>query len=497
MTNFRKDNLENAITERNIMLPEDVKWTNDKIVKALGDYTISRSPASKFSWGARYLQSLETVQLCRHLKDEMKTFKKYGVDPMEDPNYVAEFKENGARVFIYYDPAVGFQFFSRRESVTNFVNRNFTNVVLLIKDGIIKEPQDYVGKFNMRFILDGEVTVAGDTLSFENVEYNDTEDLLQSIIGSLPDRAKSFQKAGGRFIFNIFDCIFFEDKPKGIPPEVKFDYYAADKELTKEEIMWVESQFADYLKNACFKGYSSAKKLYNYLYTLRNTVPGDIRRLPFGKRRQLRKKLVQYLQQQNLPFVEVGGEDVHKVEYLDEVLGNACEGIILKELHAPYISALKSSRSHRACMKVKQSINALLTNKEMNEDFDVFITGINKPKSDRVKDMIGSLNCSVYIQEKDGTTTEHVIASVSGIPHDWKRELCAFDEYGEMVLNPAYYGKVIAINGMALTYKLKFQHAVLNNKVDLVFKDKNPDSCTWDREVLEGMIITRGNASVN
>jgi hypothetical protein len=61
-----------------------------------------------------------------------------------------------------------------------------------------------------------------------------------------------------------------------------------------------------------------------------------------------------------------------------------------------------------------------------------------------------------------------------------------------MILKPEYYGKVIAINGMALTHKLKFQHAVLFDKTDLVFKDKNPDSCVWDKAELEKMIITRG-----
>ena len=126
-----------------------------------------------------------------------------------------------------------------------------------------------------------------------------------------------------------------------------------------------------------------------------------------------------------------------------------------------------------------------------DKDFDVFISGINPPKSDRIKDMIGSLNCSVYINDGE-QTYEHVIASVSGIPHAWKRELCAFDEDGNMILNPKYYGKVIAINGLALTYKLKFQHAILFNKENLVFKDKDATSCTWDKEELEKMVITRG-----
>ena len=91
---MRKDELEVKITERHINLEDDVKWTNEKMIKKLGDYTIDHSPKKLFCWGQRYLQSLETVQLCRHLKDEMKSFEKAGIDPMTSNDFVAEFKEN-------------------------------------------------------------------------------------------------------------------------------------------------------------------------------------------------------------------------------------------------------------------------------------------------------------------------------------------------------------------------------------------------------------------
>ena len=487
---MRKDELELKLTEKHIMLEEDVKWTNEKMIKKLGDYTLDHTPKKNFCWGQRYLQSLETVQLCRHLKDEMKAFEKAGIDPMTSDDYVAEFKENGSRVFIYYSPEVGFKFFSRRESVSTFLNNELTDKILFIEKGLVTNPSDYIGKYNYRFILDGEVTVEG-SQNFEGIDYGDVEDLMQAIIGSLPERAKKFQLAGNRFIFNIFDCIYFEKAPKSLPPEVRFDYYASDKELSEDEIAWVEAHFADYLKASAFRGYKSSKKLYAYLYTLKDSLPCDIRKYPFIKRRKIRRGLVEFLKNKNLPFVEVEGEDKDKLGYLDDVLGEKAEGIILKEIHAPYISALKSSRSHRACMKVKQSINSMLKDSDSNNDFDVFIVGINPPKSDRIKDMIGSLNCAVYINDGE-KTYEHVIASVSGIPHDWKRELCAFDNEGKMILNPEYYGKVIAINGLALTYNLKFQHAVLFNKSGLVFKDKDAITCTWDKAELEKMIITRG-----
>ena len=310
---MRKDELEMKLAERQITLDESVKWTNEKMLKGLGDWTIEHSVKNAFCWGARYLQSLETVQLCRHLKDEMKSFEKAGINPIVSEDYVAEYKENGSRVFIYYDPATGFKFFSRRESVSTFLNNDLTNKILLIsKDGLVTNPSDYKGKYNYRFILDGEVTVDGSS-NFEGVDYgSDVEDLMQAIIGSLPDRAKAFQLAGNRFVFTIFDCIYFEKAPTGVPPEVHFDYKSSDEELTPEQVEWVESYFADYLRTAAFKSYSSSKKLYRYLYSLKNSLPNDIRKYPFIKRRKIRHALLEFLTGKGLPFKEIGGDIVTK-----------------------------------------------------------------------------------------------------------------------------------------------------------------------------------------
>jgi ATP-dependent DNA ligase len=195
-----------------------------------------------------------------------------------------------------------------------------------------------------------------------------------------------------------------------------------------------------------------------------------------------------------LPFYEVEGEDVNKIEFTENILSSGGEGSILKNIHAPYISTRR--RGHRAAMKVKQSISTMLSkeNSSLMEDFDVFITGANPPKSDRIKDMIGSLSCSVYIKKNDGKVIEHEIANVTGISHDWKRKLAAIDvNTGKITLNPEYEGKVIAIDGLALTAsKLKFQHATLKNKGNLEFKAKNPSECVWDEDILKEMTLTRG-----
>ena len=157
---------------------------------------------------------------------------------------------------------------------------------------------------------------------------------------------------------------------------------------------------------------------------------------------------------------------------------------------------MRSSRGHRAAMKVKQSIsNILSSDSRLAEDFDVFITGANPPKSDRIKDMIGSLKCSIYIKKEDGTVKEHEIANVSGLSHEWKKKMAAVDiETGKICLNPEYEGKVIAINGLALTQSnLKFQHATLKDNGKIEFKAKNPSECVWDEAVLKEMTLTRGH----
>ena len=495
--NFRKDRLEEAIHTYGLDLRNDIDWDNGRMIKALGDYFMSLEP-EKYSWGARYVQSLDTCMLCEHLK---KFLPQMNFNPMESENYVAEMKMNGMRLLTYYSPETGFEFFTRRESVSNYLNSNYKDKILFINKGLITEPKDYKGKFPYRFVIDGEILMDGIKSEVTTADIS-IEDYIQSIFSSNAERAIEFQKDGHAVKFVIFDVLFFQKAAEIENVNPAYDYETGllgedgkERKLTPEEIRWVEEHFSKFLQSAGFNGAGRAKKLYQYLLSLKNSIKGDVRRFPFYKRRELRKLIIAFLQKHNLPFYEVKGEDVYKTSYLEELLRAGEEGIIIKEIHAPYISSLKSFRSHRAAMKVKQSITKMLnSDPNLMEDFDVFITGANPPKSDRIKDMIGSLSCSVYIRKEDGTTEEHEIANISGLSHEWKRKLAAIDpETGKICLNPEYEGKVIAINGLALTQSnLKFQHATLKDNGKLEFKAKNPSECIWDEKALKDMTLTRG-----
>ena len=833
--NFRADRLESAMHSYGIEFDENIKWDNEKMIKRLGDFFIDLEPA-KYSWGARYVQSLNTVMLCKHMKDDID---KFPVSPLESDEYVAETKLNGMRCVLVYSPDTGFEFFTRRESVSNYLNGNITDKFLFIEKGIISEPKDYIGKFNYRFVLDGELLVEGIENEIQTTKVS-IEDYIQSIFSSNTERAKNFQKEGHALRMHVFDVLYFEKNPT-IPASWTPKYNYQDPEITAENVEWVNAHYSKYLEATGFNNISKNKKLCQYLISLKNTNENDLRNKPFKVRRNLRKLLVNMLKKNYLPFVEVEGEDENKIEFTENILSSGGEGCfksscrvtmadgflkpikdikegdsvlsyniekrefevrkvlrkinnglkpvgewlsishgslqgnevpskqnrfhriictknhnffdgigympinnmnycyelskklddyryqaligwllsdghidkngtitlsqkesspywkftvdmfqpftsngciktnvsgkgskigrlcinkeycipfwefnknkikyinqmneiafaylimgdgaknkntieisthsltekevqalirristlfgelkyslkkdkrvkhgsglsiyiwkesydkiknevipyihlseryktggndilfknppivqncikkvhilkkemkeynfqnksigawdleiegnhnffvenvlvhnsILKALHAPYVSGLRSTRNHRAAMKVKQSISTMLTNSELIEDFDVFITGANPPKSDRIKDMIGSLSCSVYIKKNDGKVIEHEIANVTGISHDWKRRLAATDvNTGKITLNPEYEGKVIAIDGLALTAsKLKFQHATLKNKGNLEFKAKNPSECIWDEDVLKDMTLTRG-----
>lgn len=481
---LRKEDIIAKINELGIDLVDGIKWTNDKMIKKLGDYYL----ADDKSFARNFVQSLETVQLCHHMKDELNFFK---TSPLEMDSFVSEFKLNGCRCVTCYSPEEGFRFFSRNETTTDFLNNEFTEKLVFIKNGVVTKGSDYKGKFPCRFVLDGELLVDDNTLNFEGRHYENMEDFLQGILSSLPQRAINYQLEGHPIRLTCYDVMYFEPVASDTAPVYKYDY--TEKKLTDSEVDWVVANFEPYLDDCGIKKKydRTTQLLFNYLYSLKDISKYDMRKYPFYKRRQARRKILEVLSKANLPFNEVDGEDNFKIDYLDNVLRSGGEGILVKCLDAPYIAALKSSRSHKACMKVKQTVSEMMKNDGRHMDFDVFISGCNPPKSNNIKDMIGALKCSIYLENEFGETVEHEIANISGIPHEWKREFALVGEDGKITLKPEYIGKVIAIDGMALSHtSLRFQHAVL--KEGVVFKDKAPKDCEWTKEALEKMVIVRG-----
>jgi hypothetical protein len=85
----------------------------------------------------------------------------------------------------------------------------------------------------------------------------------------------------------VFDVLYFEKNPI-IPVDWEPKYEYREREITPDLVQWVEGHYSKYLKSAGFKSAGRAKKLYQYLYTLKDSNKNDVRKYPFSKRRQLR-----------------------------------------------------------------------------------------------------------------------------------------------------------------------------------------------------------------
>ena len=324
-----KEELISRTCQWGINLPEDedIIWSNEALIKACGDKYLQEHPELD-NWAQRYVWSMSNVMLCKHMKDELKNFS---IPPIESDDYVAEFKENGMRIVVCYDPLkYGFELFTRKESDVTCLNGNITDKTLFINKGFVSEPKDWVGKFPYRFILDGEILADGDTV-LEGVEYgvNAVEDYIQSIFSAGTEKAKEIQKAGHNMSFHIFDVIYFQKDNLEEYPQPTYNY--KEEVLTPAGEKWVEEHFGDYLESAefikkCGKKKPKPKKLYQYLLSLRKMPRGSVMHLPFYKRRKLRHQLLEMLAKKNLPFVEVDGRDDAKITYLEEVLQAGGEG---------------------------------------------------------------------------------------------------------------------------------------------------------------------------
>ena len=498
-----KDDLQELITKKRIYLDDDIKWSNGLLIKRLGDEYLKEN-RELLTWAVSYVQSLDNFMLCKHLKDEVSNFDEY-TNPLTSDDWIAEVKKDDFRLYVVYDPEYGFELFSRRESVKTFLNSTFTDKVLFIKNGLVRQPKDFKYAFNYRFVLDCGITVGSGNTTFEGVDYSNSEDLLQAILGSLPERAREYQRNGNSLVINGFDVLWFEKDPQPIKKEDLPKFIYAERKVTAEDVKWIQHTFKSYLLTSGFADKlgnpmplnGKTKKLYSYLATLKDVSNNDVRKLPFSKRRKVRDSIISFLQENNLPFVHIDTEDTDKIAFADQIIREGGEGAILKNLNAPYISSMSSSRSHKAMLKIKQNVTQLLSNMDVNEDFDVFISGFNPPKSKRITDMIGAVKCSIYVTDEENgmQDVEHEIANISGIPHEVKRMMTVVDDKGVISLNPEYLNKVIAINGMGLTHsQLRFSHAVIKDRDPdrLITKDKAPINCNYSKETLESMVSIRG-----
>ena len=167
-----------------------------------------------------------------------------------------------------------------------------------------------------------------------------------------------------------------------------------------------------------------------------------------------------------------------KKETLNTIWRKGGEGVILKNMYAPYVPG---SRDRNLSIKVKRTMSG-----EVGDEIDAFVTGYTLTPEYTKLGLIGSIELSVYVEREGLDPYEHVIANVSAMPDEWRRRLTYSEPSDECtpILDPEVYGLVLKVDGQELTNRNRLlQHATVD--WDSGFHQKSAKECTLDSDYIE------------
>lgn len=200
---------------------------------------------------------------------------------------------------------------------------------------------------------------------------------------------------------------------------------------------------------------------------------------PYRKRRALAEKIVQRLQEKGLPFQMVLQEISDKESFLQKIWAEGGEGIILKPLEGRYLPT--TSRPRTGWLKVKRTVSGAL-----GDTVDGFITGFEPGDARRgFADYVGALHVSVVLTDSKGNKRQHLVARVANIELELRKAITHW-ENGSMKLDPDYMGKVVEVEGQAVSGRaMRLTHPRL-----LRFReDKSPAECVMQEEALQRLVM--------
>lgn len=163
---------------------------------------------------------------------------------------------------------------------------------------------------------------------------------------------------------------------------------------------------------------------------------------------------------------------IDKKGFAERIIAEGGEGVILKNLRAPYEDS--SSRPRTGWVKVKKRI-----------EFDAFVTGFKRGDADTAwKNMVGALEFSVYT--KDGKT--HVLGYGTNLTMEQRQKVTVYDKATDTVsLVPGVLGKVAEISGQDISARsLRLSHCTIDRWRPKDGPDgKRADECVVDLDDLE------------
>lgn len=159
-----------------------------------------------------------------------------------------------------------------------------------------------------------------------------------------------------------------------------------------------------------------------------------------------------------------------KKAFFKQVMSEEGEGVILKNLNAPYVDS--SSRRRDVWIKVKKRI-----------EMDAFVTGFNRGKEESAwHNLVGDLEFSINTD-----SGQHIVAYCTNMPLATRRKISSYDAENDIVsLNPKVIGRVAEVSGQDISARsLRLTHSTIERWRKSDGPDgKSPDECFIEMEFL-------------
>ena len=424
----RKQELIELCGQVGIQLNPNVKYRNKDLIYLLGQKHIEKG-SRKLTWALNERINLDSPMLCQWYKNLKDNQKKY---VMEDSNeWVAERKFNGIRQVVFYHPDWGFQFFSRHHSEVDFLPIEYDNIFINTGTDFL-DGASYKGVISFPFIIDTEVITSEKDLDLSILPRNMNKVSFGTAKVQPSYMINSELNAACSIIQYNKDESYILQKSNPLVFQV-FD------------VIMVNNQY-----------------LYNQ--TLKNRL-------------KILQELFKYLPPCFKPCEIV---NVNKMGFYENLIENEQgEGIVIKSLTSTYNNS--GTRHADKWVKLKRSLA-----ETVGDDLDVFVTGYTEGNG-KNEGLVGSIEFSVYLRDKNGLLREHVIANIGGLSDNFRRFITDTSD-GKPRLRKELYGKVFVINGHTISARnLRFNHAVLVNEMPRL--DKNASQCDLDEDVLRANIL--------
>lgn len=170
--------------------------------------------------------------------------------------------------------------------------------------------------------------------------------------------------------------------------------------------------------------------------------------------------------------------------FYNQIIANKGEGCVAKRIDAPYVSS--NTRSAGFWIKIKRNMQETLKNAGISDSLDGWVSGFEPADENKGQaGLVGSIDISAYLEDDKGNLHPHVIARVSNLPLELKKQMTELVD-GKPQLKQEFYGRVCEVNGQAVSARAQaLKHATFVRWRP----DRSADTCIISKSFWESMIL--------